>query len=130
MRILAVIVSLVGVAVLVLGVLFIVQAGSAEQEVADSIQPLQLAEVDATYEAVKTKHMAMRAAEEPDIQAGKAAPSATYNYLSIQRTSLGLARTNIGLAALVRTTGILDVALGFGVLLSGLVLFNKCRSAA
>ena len=74
--------------------------------------------------------MTIRAAEEPNIQAEQAAPSARYNYLTIQRTALGLARTNVGLAAFVRTSGIIDIIVGLGLILAGVGLFKKGRSAA
>jgi len=119
---------LVGVAVLVFGIIFIAQAGSSAQEVADSIQPITLAALDDTYETAKAKQMGMRATEEPQIQAGTAAPSSTYNYLTIQRTALGLARTNVGLASFVRTAGILDILVGIGLVLAGVGLFKHSRS--
>ena len=124
MRLFSIFVSLIGVIILVFGVVFITQASSSEQEVAESIQPLTLEELDDKYEAVKTQQMAMRAAEEPQIQAGTAAPSSTYNYLTIQRSSLGLARTNVGLAALVRTNGIIDAIIGLGLILAGFSIFR------
>ena len=49
----AIIVALLGVASLVLGVVFIAQAGSVEQIVAGEVQPLKIAEVDAKYEAIR-----------------------------------------------------------------------------
>jgi hypothetical protein len=121
----AIVVTVLGVVCLVFGIIFIVQAGSAEQEIADEIQPLAIGEVDARYEAVSESQAALAAAEEPGIQAGTAAPSAMYNYLTIQRTSLGLARANIGLAGFVRTSGIIDVLVGLGLVLAGVVLFKK-----
>ena len=130
MRLCSIVVSLVGVAALVFGIIFITQAGSSAQEVADSIQPVTLAELDGRYEAVKVQQMATRAAEEPQIQAGTAAPSSTYNYLTIQRTALGLARTNVGLAALVRTNGILDILVGIGLVLAGVGLFKHSQSVS
>ena len=126
----AIVVTVLGVVILVFGIIFIIQAGSAEQAIADEIQPLAIAEVDATYEAVKTSQQAQAATEEPQIRAGKAAPSTTYNYLTIQRTSLGLARANIGLAAFVRTSGIIDIIVGLGLILAGVGLFKKGQSAA
>ncbi len=128
MRLCSIVVSLVGVVALVFGIIFITQAGSSAQEVADSIQPVTLAELDGTYETVKAKQMAIRAAEEPQIQAGTAAPSSTYNYLTIQRSSLGLARTNVGLAGFVRTSGILDILVGIGLVLAGVGLFKHSQS--
>jgi hypothetical protein len=119
---------LVGVVALVFGIIFITQAGSSSQEVADSIQPVTLAELDGKFEAVKVQQTAMRAAEEPQIQAGTAAPSSTYNYLTIQRAALGLARTNVGLAGFVRTAGILDILVGIGLVLAGVGLFKQSQS--
>lgn len=130
MRLCSIVVSLVGVVALVFGIIFITQAGSSAQEVADSIQPVTLAELDGTYETVKAKQIAIRAAEEPQIQAGTAAPSSTYNYLTIQRSSLGLARTNVGLAGFVRTSGILDILVGIGLVLAGVGLFKHSQSVS
>jgi len=130
MRLFSIFVSLIGVITLVLGVVFITQAGSSEQEVAASIQPVTLEELDGKYEAVKTQQMALRAAEEPQIQAGTAAPSSTYNYLTIQRSSLGLARTNVGLAALVRTNGTINIIIGLGLVLAGFSLFRYSRTVS
>jgi hypothetical protein len=125
MRAIAIIVMVLGVASLALGILFIIQASSAENEIAAEIQPVKIAEVDGKYDAVKTKQMALAATEEPQIQAGKAAPSAMYNYLSGQRTSLGLARANIGTASFVRTSGIVELIIGVGLVLAGLGLLRK-----
>ena len=128
MRVIAIVVMVLGVLALVLGVIGVTQASSAEAKVAAEIQPLKLSEVDSKYEAVKKSHNTMRAAEEPNIQAGKAAPSDMYNYLSIQRTSLGLTRTNIGLAAFIRMNGILNVIIGLGFILAGYGLFAKSKT--
>ena len=121
----AIVITVLGVASLVLGIIFITQASSAEQEIASEIQPLLIAEVDAKYEAVKTNQMALMMSEEPGIQAGTASPSAMYNYLTVQRTSLGLARANIGLAGFVRINGIVDIVVGSGLILAGVGLFKK-----
>ncbi len=126
----AIVVAVLGVVVLVFGIVFIIQAGSSEKEIAESIQPITLTELDAKYEAVKAKQMDIRAAEEPNIQAETAAPSTMYNYLTVQRTALGLARTNVGLAAFVRTSGIIDIIVGLGLILAGVGLFKKSRSEA
>ena len=126
----AIVVAVLGVVCLVFGIIFITQASSAEQEVADEIQPLTIAEVDAKYDAVKALQQTQAATEEPGIQARTAAPSTMYNYLTVQRTSLGLARTNIGLAGFVRTSGIIDIIVGVGLILAGLGLFKKTQSVA
>ena len=65
------------------------------------------------------------AAEEPNIQAGKAAPSAMYNYLSAQRALLGLAKANMGTVDAVRTNGIIDIVTGLGLVLAGVALMYK-----
>ena len=126
----AIVIAVLGVVCLVFGIMFITQASSAEQEIANEIQPLTIAQVDAKYEAVKTNQMALAMTEEPAIQAGEAAPSAMYNYLTAQRTSLGLARTNIGLAGFVRTSGIIGIIVGVGLILAGLGLFKKGQCVA
>ncbi|MFC2062975.1 hypothetical protein ACFLS8_03435 [Chloroflexota bacterium] len=120
------VIFVVGIAVLVFGVIFIVQSGSAKQQVADSIAPLPLSQVNSTYDSVTEQQKAIMAAEEPNIKAGTAAPSAMYNYLTIQRTSLGLAKSNIGLANIILTMGIVDIVLGIGmVLTAGLIPSRK-----
>ena len=120
----ALVIIAVGAVSLVLGIIFMVQSGSARQEIADDIAPLTLDQVDAQYDAVVLQHEAIMQ-KEPLVRAGKAEPSATYNYLTIQRTSLGLTRTNIGLADFTKTTGIIDIILGVSLLLAGTVLMQK-----
>jgi len=115
----------IGAVSLVFGIIFIVQSGSAKQQIADDIAPLTIDQVDAKYDAVVAQQNTMRAAEEPKIQAGQAAPSSMYNYLTIQRTSLGLARTNIGLVGFTRMTGIIDIVVGVGLLFTGMFLMQK-----
>ena len=128
MRAIAIIVVILGLASLVVGILFITQAAAAKQEVADLIAPLALDELDAKYDAVKAKADAAKAAEEPQIQAGQAMPSAMYNYLSVQRTSLGLARSNVGTADAVRVNGLVDIGVGLGLVLAGLGLLRKAQA--
>ena len=124
----AIVVAVLGVISLVFGIIFITQASSAEKEIASEIQPVKIAEVDAKYDAVKAKQIALMTAEEPNIQAGKAAPTATYSYLTAQRASLALAKTNIGLAGFVRTSGIMGIIVGAGLILAGLGLFKKAKA--
>jgi hypothetical protein len=125
MRIIAAIVVILGLAVLVMGVLFITQAASAKQEIADQIAPLPTADVAAKYDEVAAKQGQVKAAEEPKIQAGQAGPSDMYNYLSVQRTSLGLAKANLGTANFVRMSGMVDALLGLALVLAGWMLFKK-----
>ena len=53
MRVLAILVIILGIAALVFGILFIPQANSARQKVADSLtSPVNLDNLDATYDQV------------------------------------------------------------------------------
>ena len=128
MRAMAVIIVILGLASLVFGILFVTQAASAEQEIADSVAPLTLDEVEGKYDAVAAKYSALKMAEEPAIQGGTAAPSSMYNYLSAQRALLGLAKSNIGTASFVRTTGVVNIILGLGLVLAGLGMLRKVQS--
>ena len=124
-RFLAMVIMLIGIASLVLGIIFIVQSGSAKQEIADSLAPVTISEVNGKYDAVTAKQKAAMQAEEPKIQAGQAAPSASYNYLSAQRALLGLAKSNIGVASFLLMSGIVEIVLGIGLVLAGLMLSMK-----
>jgi hypothetical protein len=130
MRVLAIIVIILGLAGIVFGILFIPQASSGEKEIADSVAPLTLDQVNEKYDAVSAQFNKAMAAEEPQIQTGKAAPSAMYNYLSAQRALLGLAKANMGTTKAVKTNGIIDILLGLGLVLAGLVLLRKSQSTA
>ncbi|MBN1644020.1 MAG: hypothetical protein JW856_04300 [Dehalococcoidales bacterium] len=116
-RVVAWVVALLGVACLVMGIIFIVQANSGRQTIANELSPLTISQVNATYDTVKAKQQALAAVEEPKIQAGEAAPSTTYVYLSGQRTSLGLTKANIGLVGFIQTSGIVTILIGVGLLL-------------
>jgi hypothetical protein len=129
MRVMAILVILLGIATLVFGILFIPQANSGDKEIADSVAPLKVSEVDAHYDAVSAKYDQAMMAEEPAIQMGQAMPSAMYNYLSAQRALLGLAKANIGTTKMVRTTGIVDILAGVGLVLAGFALLRKAQSA-
>ena len=129
MRVIAAIVAILGLGVLVMGVLFITQAASADTEISGQIAPLPAAGVDAKYDEVAAKQAQVKAAEEPKIQAGQAAPSDMYNYLSVQKTSLGLAKANLATANFVRMSGMVTAVLGLAVVLAGIVLFKNQASA-
>jgi hypothetical protein len=121
----AMLIGILGVAVLVFGIIFIVRAGSGEQQISNEIQPLKIEEVNAKYDSVKAKQIEIAKSEEPQIQAGKAAPSAMYNYLSVQKATLGVVKANITLAGFVRLVGILSIIAGLGLALAGVGLFRK-----
>ena len=124
-RFYGIIVALIGVAILVMGIVFEFQANTAKQTVADEISPITLSNLNATYDQVKAGQEQYMAAEEPKIQAKQAAPSATYNYYSAQRALLGLAKSNIGTAGFVMMSGTVDIVLGIGLILIGMVLYMK-----
>lgn len=109
MRAIAIIVILLGIASIVFGVLFITQSSDAKQEVADSIAPLPLDQLDDAYDAAKADAVA----NPTDI--GK----------TIKKTGLGLARANAGAAKAVMYNGIVDIILGAGLVLGGLALSRK-----
>jgi hypothetical protein len=120
-------VVIIGVAVLAFGVIFIVQSGSGKQQVADDIAPLTLDKLDTQYDAVTARQQAMAQAEEPNIQAGTAQPSAMYTYLTNQKIGLGSARSNVGTANLTMMMGIIDVLIGLGLVLGGGLSWARAR---
>ncbi len=123
MKILSVIVVILGLASVVLGIVFTISSGTAEDEVAESIAPLPLDQLDVRYETVKSSQMAMATQEGQAIQNGQA-PSDMYTWLTLQRTSLGLARSNAGLSQLTRTLGIVNIVIGVGLILTGIIAFR------
>jgi hypothetical protein len=131
MRVIAILVAILGVASLVFGILFVTQAASAEKQILTEIAPLTaLSQINPHYDTVTAAFNKTMAAEEPNIQAGKAAPSATYAYLAGQRALLGLAKSNVGLASFIRMSGIVGMVLGIGMALAGYALLRKTQSAA
>jgi hypothetical protein len=122
---LSILVILCGLAALVFGIIFLPQASSAEDEIAASVAPLTLDEVEGKYDTVAANYNLYKAAEEPLIQTGQAEPSAMYNYLSSQRALLGLAKANIGTAKFVRMLGIVNIIIGAGLVVGGLVMVKK-----
>ena len=68
-------------------------------------------------------------AEEPAIQGGTALPSPMYNYLTVQKVGLGLARSQVGTANAVQTTGIISILVGLGLVLVGFGILRKAQSA-
>jgi hypothetical protein len=58
-------------------------------------------------------------------------PSSDPQYVTVlgQRTSLGLAKSNVGIAKMVMTNGIIDIILGLGLVLGGFGLLRKAQAA-
>ncbi len=122
MRVLAVLVIILGIAALVFGILFIPQANSARQKVADSLTaPVTLDNLDATYDQICGAYDQLKAS---------GMPSSDPQYVMVlgQRTSLGLAKSNIGTARMVLTTGIVDILVGLGLVFAGFALLRKAQS--
>lgn len=117
MRTIAIIVIMLGIASIVFGVLFVIQAGDGKQEVADSIAPLPLDQLESKYEEAKAGIEQMEAA-------GMEVDLAT----KLQKTGLGLARANKGTAESVMYNGIVDICVGAGLVLAGLGLLRKTSS--
>ncbi len=125
MRVLGIIIIILGLVGIVFGAMFFPQANAGRDEIAVAVAPLTLDQVEAKYDAVVVKHDQIKAAEEPNIQAGKAMPSDMYNYLYAQRALLGLAKSNIGLVDFIQYMGILSIVTGAGLAAAGVVLVFK-----
>ena len=113
MRVLGIIVIILGLVGVVFGIMFLPMASSAENEIADQVAPLTLDQINPKYDAVTATFNKQMATEEPQIQAGKAMPSAIYNYYSAQRALLGLAKANMGTVTLVRYLGIVNICVAW-----------------
>ena len=119
------IIALIGVAILAMGIVFEFQAATAKQKVADELSsPVTLSNLNATYDQVKAGYTQRANAEEPAIKTGTQ-PSTMYDYLSAQRALLGLAKSNIETAKFVMMSGTVDIVLGVGLILTGMVLYMK-----
>ena len=105
----AYLVTVIGVVVIVFGALFMWGASSSQKTLADEIAPLTISQVDATYEQVSA--------------GAKANPSDVS--MALKKASLGLAKSNIGTIDFVRQSGIMAIALGFGVVLVGMTMVMK-----
>jgi len=108
----AIMVAIIGVACIVLGIMFIMQANTSQQKVADELAPVQISEVDAKYEQVSA---ALKAATDP----------AQITSLTLTKTSLGLAKSNIGTIKFLQNSGIVNIIIGAGFSFAGLGLLKK-----
>ena len=124
-RFYGIIIALIGVAILAMGIVFEFQAATAKQTVADEIAPIALADLNAKYDAVKAGQQQYMAKEEPGIQAKTSQPSVVYDYYSALRALLGLAKSNIATAKFVMMSATVDIVLGIGLILTGMVLYMK-----
>jgi hypothetical protein len=124
MKALAIIVLILGLASLVMGIIFVINSGSARDEVADSVAPLPLADLDARYDQVKAGQMQLAPAEQAAIQGGQA-PGSLYTWMTLQRTSLGLARSNVGIADLTQILGYLNIVIGIALVVVSLGMMRQ-----
>jgi predicted PurR-regulated permease PerM len=119
MRLLALVVVILGIAALVFGILFIPQASQAKQKVADSLTaPITLDTLDATYDQICGAYDQLKAS---------GMPSSDPQYVMVlgQRTSLGLAKSNVGVAKVLQTMGIVNIIIGAGLVLAGCALMMR-----
>ena len=117
MRVIGAIVLILGLASLVLGIVFMIEASDGRQEVADSIAPLPLDILDETYDQLKAGIEQMKeAGMQPDISK------------SLEKTGLGLARANVGKARMQNVNGIVDIIIGAGLILTGVAIYKKAAA--
>ncbi len=118
MRILSLVTIILGIAAIAFGVLFVFQANAGNTEIADSIAPLPLDQVASKYDEVSLMV--------------KNVPQTDPSYLMIagQRTSLGLAKANIGNVKAVRMNGFVNIGVGLALVLGGVVLYRKSGAQA
>jgi hypothetical protein len=124
MRVIGAIVLILGLAAIVLGVLFMLQANSGQQEIADQIAPLLISQVNDKYDQVDAAVEQMKTTAGGQVQPDNPMFS---NYINVfaQRSSLGLSKSNIGNVKAVRMSGIIDIGIGLGLVLTGAALFRK-----
>ena len=105
----SILVALIGVAAIVFGVMFIMEAGNSRDDLATEVAPLQLSQVEATYDQFK----ADAAAKPTDLAK------------ALRKTSMGLAKSNLKTIKFVQNAGYLNIALGAGFVLVGMFMFMK-----
>ncbi len=107
-------IAIVGVVAIVFGIMGIMEAGKAEGKVADEIAPMAISEVNANYGMISAAYSAVKGTNTPEESA----------YL-LQKTSLGLAKSNIGTIKFLKNTAILEIIAGAGFVLVGVGLFKR-----
>jgi hypothetical protein len=123
MRLLGLLVLILGIAAIVFGIMFIPQASDAKQKVEESLKsPVTMDNLNATYGQISGAYDQLVAA---------GVPSSDPQYVMVlgQRTSLGLAKSSVGLAKFLNTAGIVNIIVGAGLVLAGCGLMMKKNSA-
>lgn len=110
-------IAIVGVVCIVFGVMGIIGAGDSEQEVADELAPveLEIGDVNAAYDQAKAA--LGQAMQSGDLE--------TIQNATLQKTSLGLAKSNISTIKFVKSTAILEIILGAGLILASVGMFKQ-----
>ena len=112
MKLLGVIlVLIVGIVCIGYGVIFITQASSSGKTIANEIAPLKTSEVDGKYDQVKA---ALKSATDP----------ATVQSLTLQKTSLGLVKSNLSSVKFCQNVGIATLIVGLGFVLTAGAIFK------
>ncbi len=127
MRVIGSIVLILGLAAIVLGVMFLLEANSGQQEIVDQIAPLKVSEVNDKYDYVDKAVEDMKAASGGQVQADNPMFS-TYINVFAQRTSLGLTKSNLGNVKAVKMSGFVDIGMGLALVLAGAALFKKAAA--
>ncbi len=113
----AISIAIVGVVAIVFGIMGIMEAGKAEDKVAEELAPagIEICDVNAAYGAASAAvGQAMMSGDQETIQDAL-----------IQKSSLGLAKSNVGTIKFLRNTAILEIIAGAGFVLAGVGLFMK-----
>jgi hypothetical protein len=107
-------IAVVGIVCIVFGIMGIMGAGNSEQEVADELAPVTIANLDDTYDQISAAYSAVRGTDSPE-----------ESVLLGKKTSLGLARSNIGTIDFVRNTSILEIVIGAGLVIASIGFFKR-----
>ena len=107
-------IAIVGVVAIIFGIMGIMEAGKAEDKVAEEIAPIAICDVNATYGQISGAYSAVKGTDTPEESA-----------LLLQKTSLGLAKSNIGTIKFLRNTSILEIIAGAGFVLASVGLLMK-----
>ena len=114
LKMIALTIAVVGIVCIIFGIMGIMGAGNSEQEVADELAPVTIANLDDTYDQISAAYSAVRGTDSPE-----------ESVLLGKKTSLGLARSNIGTIDFVRNTSILEIVIGAGLVIASIGFFKR-----
>jgi hypothetical protein len=124
MRILALLVVILGIATLVFGIIFIPQASDAKAKVVASLSS------GVTLDNLNDKYDQASGAYAQLVAAGMPSSDPQSVMVLGQRTSLGLAKSSVGLAKFINTMGMVNIIVGVGLALGGCALMMKKNQSA